>query len=105
MSNAVDTSKVADHRKLRFKDIDELLGEIERIVAADSAGTLRRTGNWSAGQMFGHLASWINYGYEGFPKEARPPWFIRPLVRRLKKKFLSEGMPRGVRIPRAVEGT
>lgn len=99
----IDTGKVTDRRKLWYKSIDELLADVERIEAADKSGTLRRTGNWTAGQTFGHLASWLNYAYDGYP--TRPPWFIRAILRLMKKKTLRDGMRAGVRIPGAPEGT
>jgi hypothetical protein len=99
----IDTGKVEDRRRLRYKSIDELLADIERIEFADRAGKLRRTGNWTAGQAFGHLATWICYGWEGYP--IKPPWFIALLIRRKKAKYLGDGMPAGVRIPRVPGGT
>jgi len=103
----VNTAKVADHRTLRFETIDDLLAEIDRIVEAERAGPrgLRRTGNWSTGQIFGHLASWINYAYEGFPAGATPPRFVKVIVRLTKKRWLTKPMPRGFKIPRVAEGT
>jgi hypothetical protein len=98
-----DTAKVQDRRKLRFQSIGDLVADLDRIVAAERAGTVRRTGNWTAGQAFGHLAAWINYAYEGFPMKV--PWLIRFLVRRKKATYLKEGMPAGVRIPRVPNGT
>ena len=62
----IDTGKVQDRRKLRYQSIDELLADMDRIAAADKAGKLRCTGNWTAGQAMGHLAAWINYSYEGY---------------------------------------
>lgn len=102
---AIDTGKVTDFRTLKFSSIDDVLAEMDRIIAADARGTLRRTGNWTAGQVFGHLAAWVNFGYEGFPPKANPPFFIKWILRRKKAKFLREGMPRGVKIPGAKEGT
>lgn len=99
----VDTGKVKNRRQLRFHTIGDLLADVERIVESDRAGRLSQTGNWSAGQIFGHLATWMNYAYEGYP--IRPPWFIRFLLRMKKKKFLRDGMPAGVRIPGAPGGT
>lgn len=99
----VDTPKVQDRRKLRFNSIAEVLADVERIVEADRAGTLRSTGNWTPGQTFGHLASWINYAYEGFPMKV--PWPIRFLIRRMKGRYLRKGMPAGVKIPGAANGT
>lgn len=101
--SVVNTAKVADRRKLRFGSIDELLADIDRIVNADKAGKLRRSGNWTAGQAMGHLASWMNYAYEGFP--AKPPWFIKIILKLKRAKYLREGMPAGVRIPGKAEGT
>ena len=81
------------------------MAEVERIVAAERLGMVRTTGTWTIGQIFNHLACWINYGYEGFPPGAHPPWFIRFILRRLKRKYLREGMKPGVRIPGAPDGT
>jgi hypothetical protein len=101
---AIDTARAA-HRALRFASIDDLLAETDRIEAAERAGSLQRTGNWSVGRILGHLAAWIEYGYEGFPPGARPPWIIRVMLKFMKKKYLRSGMPRGVRIPGPAEGT
>lgn len=90
-------------RRLRLATLDDLLAEIDRIVAADRAGTLRSAGNWTAGQVFGHLAAWTNYAYEGYPM--RVPWFIRILIRMKLKSYLRDGMPAGVRLPNVAAGT
>jgi len=103
MAKRIDTAHATDRRPLRFERIDDVLADIDRVVAADEAGTLRRSGNWSAGQTFGHLAGWINYGYEGFPM--RVPWFIRLILRMKVKKYLREGLPAGTHIPKVPGGT
>ena len=103
MTAATDTTQGRDQRKLRFSTLDELAAEIDRLVAAGQAGTLRRSGSWTAGQAFGHLAAWINFGYEGFPM--RVPWFIRLILRVKAQRYLRDGMPTGVRIPRVQNGT
>jgi len=103
MNQAVNTAK-AERRPLRFAGIDELRAEVDRIVKADQAGVLRCTGNWSAGQVFGHVAAWIDYGYEGYPMKP-PPFFIRWILRRKVKQYLRDGMPVGVRIPGVPVGT
>ncbi len=101
--NTVNTAKVADRRRLRFATVDDLLTDVDRIVAAEKGGTLRRTGNWTPGQVFGHIATWANYAYEGYP--FRPPWFIRWILRKKKVAYLRDGMPAGVRIPKVPNGT
>ncbi len=104
MAGALDTSKVANRRKPRFNSIDDLRAEIERIVAADEAGQLRLAGNWTAGQVLGHLAAWINYAYDGFPVK-QAPWFIRVYLRMKLKSYLRDKMPAGVKIPGVEGGT
>lgn len=91
----IDTKRQTDRRTLNFPTIDAVLADVDRIVAADRAGTLRCTGNWSAGQAMGHVAAWINYAYDGFPL-GPPPFFIRWILRLMKKKILSSGMQAGV---------
>lgn len=102
---SLDTGKVTDRRKLRFQSSRELLADAERIAAAERSGRLRRTGNWTAGQAFGHLAAWASYPYDGYPPQLRAPWFIKLIIRLKKKQFLQGQMPSGVRIPKVEGGT
>ena len=104
MSSSVDTRRSVRYRRLRFESIEDALSEIDRIVQADADGRLRTTGNWTAGQIMSHIAAWIEYGYTGYPM-GPPPWFVRWILRRQLKKYLRNGMPRGVRIPRIEQGT
>lgn len=104
MAGAVDTKTVAGRRTLRFNTLDDALADLERIAAADRAGTLRHIGNWTPGQILGHVSAWIEYGYDGYPMKP-PPWFVRFILRMMVKKYLKRGMPSGVRIPNAAAGT
>jgi len=101
MSRRVKTDAVSDLRSLRFETIDDVQAEVDRIVAA--AGTLRQSGNWTAGQAFGHLAAWINYSYDGYP--FKTPWFIRMILKLRVKHYLRKGLSAGVRIPGVAAGT
>lgn len=103
MSKTVKTGEVSDRRSLRFETIDDLRAEVDRIVAAAAAGTLRGSGNWTAGQIFGHLAAWIHYSYDGYP--FKTPWIIRMILRLRVTRYLRDGLPAGVRIPRVAAGT
>ena len=103
MSIAANTTKSSDRRSLQFNTIDDLLAEADRIVAAEKAGTLRQSGNWTAGQAFGHLAAWMNYAYDGYP--FKTPWPIRLILKTQVRKYLRNGMPAGVRIPKVKNGT
>lgn len=104
MSQSVDPKSVQQFRTLRFETIDECLDEIGRILQADREGQLNANGNWSAGQCMSHVAAWIEYGYDGYPI-ARPPFFVRWIMRLLRGRMLAGKMPRGVRIPKVPEGT
>jgi hypothetical protein len=100
----VNTGKVTDRRTLKLRSLADLRADIDRIEAAANAGTLRRTGNWTTGQVLGHLAAWMSYPYVGFPMK-RAPWFVRLIVGRRKNRYLNEAMPSGVRIPGIEGGT
>lgn len=102
-SGPVDTGKVADRRKLRFSSLADLRAEVDRIAASERAGTLRRAGNWTAGQTIGHLATWMSFCWTPCP--LKPPWFVRLIVGRMKNRYLNVGMRPGVRIPRVEGGT
>lgn len=98
----INTKKVA-RRKLRFESIDEVLVDVDRIVAAARAGTLQSTGNWTPGQVMAHLAAWIEYGYDGYP--LKTPWFIRIVLKLLLPGILKNGAKPGVKIPGVSGGT
>ncbi len=103
---AVDTAKVTQRRKLRFNTLDEVQRDAEQLVAADRNGKLRCMGNWTLGQIFGHLAAFIDYAYDGYPPSlANPPWFVKLFLRMRKNKFLRGPLPAGVKIPRVEGGT
>ncbi len=103
-SPPVNTGKVDGYRQLQFESIAQVLSEVDRMVQAESRGELRAIGNWTAGQIFAHLAAWIEYGYDGYPVKS-PPWPIRMVLKLMLRKYLSKGMPRGVKIPGVPDGT
>lgn len=102
---SIETGKTSDRRVLRFSSPAELRAEAERVVAAGRAGKLRTAGNWTPGQIFGHLAAWIDYAYDGWPADLRPPWIVTMIVRLQKRKFLRGPLPAGVKIPGIAGGT
>jgi hypothetical protein len=99
----VDTGKCTDRRKLRFETPDQMWKDIDAIVASERAGTLRRTGNWTVGQVFGHLATFINFPYDGYP--SRPPFIVKLILGMMKKKFIHGELPAGKSIPGVEGGT
>lgn len=102
----VDTKRTAEFRTLKFTSLADVRREVERLGEAGRAGTLRCGGNWTAGQTFGHLASWISYPYDGYPPElANPPWIIKMILKMKKGTLMRGPMPRGVWIPKLKGGT
>lgn len=103
---AIDTKHVSDRRSLSFVSLTDAVAEADRIAASDSAGTLRRTGNWSPAQVLNHVSAFMEYPYDGYPKElSAPPWFIKVVLRIMKNKFMRGPLPVGVKIPKIPGGT
>lgn len=88
---------------LRFDSIGQVMAEVDRLVDAERGGRLRRLGNWTLGQTFGHLAAWVEYSYTGSPLKV--PFFIKWILRLRKRKFLYGPMRTGVKIPGVEGGT
>lgn len=104
MATNVDT-KYVQRRAVQLSDLDAYAAEVDRIAAAEKAGRVRTSGNWTAGQILAHLAAWIEYNYTGFPLSP-PPWAIRLILKTfMKKKYLRSGLPQGVKIPGQANGT
>lgn len=98
-----DLVTASPRRSLRFSSIDEALGDVDRLVASDRAGTLRRCGNWTLGQTLGHLAAWAGFCYDGYP--INPPRVIGWILHLRRHTFIHGPMRSGVRIPRVKGGT
>lgn len=103
---AAVNSKTAPHRSLRFKCFDCVRAELDRIEGAERAGNLRTTGNWTPGQILGHLASWVGYAYDGPPPDWKPvPWFVKVMARLMKRSFVTRPMPKNFRVGGVEAGT
>jgi hypothetical protein len=90
---SVNTAKVADRRKLDYKSFDELLADADCL----SCNSVKTLGNWSAGQIFQHLANAFNGSIDGFPQAF--PWLMRAAARIFKKKLIHGAMPAGIAMP------
>ena len=104
MSEASKLRNESGYRKLRFESVDDVLAEVNRIVEAGRSGKLRATGQWTPGQVFAHLAAWIEYAYDGFPMKPAPA-FLRWILKLGLNRMLNKGLRRGVRIPGVKAGT
>ena len=97
-------------RTLSFASLDASVSDAEKLL---SAGYVK-TGQWSLGQCCGHLANWLGFAMDGFPK-APPPirlmlWLARHSIGPKKlKQYLATGdmgfgkptMPQSVPAPGA----
>jgi hypothetical protein len=82
MPNAIiDTRCVANRHRVRLQTIDDLAAEVERVIAAGAAGTVRPLGNWSPAQVLWHIGRLMEFSIDGFPFRYRrgPQWLIRVL--------------------------
>lgn len=98
-------SATIQRRTLRFESVDDALAEAERLAAAEREGRLDRAGNWSLGQSLGHLATWANFAFDGYPPAVRAPLPVRMILRLMRGSILSKGMMAGVKIRGVPDGT
>lgn len=77
----------AGYRELFFTTYDDLKSELDRLETVHAQGELVTHGNWSAGQIFQHLGTFMRFTYDGFPFKA--PWFVA-LFGRAVKPFLGK---------------
>lgn len=95
---AKDAKAVAERRALRFRSLDEVLADAERLAASPHTTV---GGNWPLSQLFTHLTAFINGSIDGVAIDA--PWFIRLVGRLLKGYILKNKMRSGFRLPKEAE--
>ena len=99
----INTGKVAGRRTLHFNSLSEMVADAENLATAEKAERLSKLGNWSLGQALCHVASWIDYGFDGYPFKA--PWIVKLVMRPFKGRFINGPMPSGRKIPKIPTGT
>lgn len=92
-----------ERRTLQFSCLDQAQADVQTLAEAEQRGKLRCMGNWTFGQTLGHLANWVDYSYDGIPMKI--PFFVRWIMRPMKKRILTKPMKPGAKIPRAPGGT
>ncbi|MGI8977605.1 MAG: DUF1569 domain-containing protein [Pirellulaceae bacterium] len=90
----VNTGKVAGRRAVAFESLDDVLMDAERLVAAAKINML---GNWSLGQMLGHLAAGLHMSLDGVTY--RPAWFVRLIGPLIFKRRMLRRFPAGIQLP------
>jgi hypothetical protein len=93
----------ANRRLLRFENLDDVMVDVAGLAAAEAAGGLRTSGNWTFGQSLNHLATWVDYAYDGL--SLRVPLPLRLVLRLMRDQVLYKPMRPGSRIPRVPGGT
>jgi hypothetical protein len=89
----INTAKVKERRKLDFTSLDEVLADADRL----SSGPVKALGNWSAGQIFRHLAIAFNGSIDGFAMKF--PWPFRVMAKLFRSKLINGPMPAGLTLP------
>jgi hypothetical protein len=87
-----------ERRKLTFASLDDVVRDAENLLAKG----YDRAGNWDLAQVCSHLAEWMRFPVEGFPKVPlllRPVfWLMRATVgKKMRAKVLAEGFSAGGR--------
>lgn len=103
---SANTRSVTDRRTLTFMSFADVVRDLDSLHAAADAGTLRSSGNWSASQIYNHVAAFMEYPFEGYPPElVSPPFFVRFVMKFMRRKMCFGTMPAGVKIPGVKGGT
>ncbi len=85
-------------RSLKYANFDEMLADVSALA---SSGYVKN-GKWSLAQACGHVAEWMRFPLDGFPK---PPLFMRAVFgvmkitgvcRRMAAKINAEGFKGGM---------
>jgi hypothetical protein len=90
------TATKLERRKLTFATLDDVVKDAENLQAKG----YEKTGNWDLGQVCLHLADWMSFPMDGFPKPPLPIrmmlWAMRVTIgKKMFRQNLSEGMPAG----------
>src|SRR5262245_58690819 len=86
----------ATRRTLTFESLDAAVRDAESLLA----NGYDKAGNWDLSQVAGHLANWMTYPLDGFPKAPLPVAMMLGLVRvtlgrKMFESYLVKGMPSG----------
>jgi hypothetical protein len=65
-------SVALQRRQIQFATLDEAVRDAENLLARG----YDKTGNWDLGQICNHLAEWLKYPMDGYP---RVPLLLRPV--------------------------
>ncbi len=108
---AMTGTKLQKIRSVKFQNFDEMLADVDGLLASGYT----RHGKWTLGQACSHIADWMRFPMDGFPKVPLPMraimWVMKHTVAPgMRRKILAEGFQGGmptapVTVPRAEEVT
>jgi len=84
-------------RRLSFDSFEEMMAEVHLLIEHGYVSN----GNWTLAQVCGHLADWMRFPIDGFPKPPLPMrmifWVMKKTVGPgMKRKILAEGFKGGI---------
>jgi hypothetical protein len=93
---SIDTARLTGRRELHFNTLEDILAEVDRLA---NSREIRTLGNWSAGQIFEHVARVMEKSIDGF--DSNLPAIMRFILgRTLKSRMLNKPMAAGFKLPR-----
>ncbi len=96
---AIDT-KTVQRRDITLTSLADISADLDKIEAAHQAGTLKTTGNWSAGQILEHISILMECAIDGFPSQMPAPMRWMAILLFKKKALSGEKMPAGFKLPK-----
>lgn len=91
-----NTKQVEGRRELNYLDFNEVVADIERVVA----GPHRTLGNWTAAENIDHVAKPIRWAIDGYPDDLKIPLLFKLVGPLMKKSFLKrQAPPPGIKPP------
>jgi len=90
-------SEAQKKRTLKFSDFDEMMADVRTLL---DQGYIRH-GNWTLGQVCSHVADWMRFPLDGFPRAPLPirvmMWVMKKTVGPgMKRKILAHGFQGGM---------
>ncbi len=108
---AMQGTKPHKIRRAKFQNFNDMLADVDAMLQSGYT----RHGNWTLGQACSHIADWMRFPLDGFPKVPLPMraimWVMKHTVAPgMRRKILAEGFQGGmptapVTVPRAEEVT
>ena len=80
-------------RTLRFNSLDDVLADARALAATH----IKANGNWTPGQVVGHVARAVHGSIDGISFQAPLP--LRIIGRVIRSIPLNKGLPTGVKLP------